>query len=82
MSRFERSFWVVTHRDDHDDLESIERAVSEQASSAGEAWDIFLKLHGQLHEARHQGCTRERVKRVWFARGYVARQVVVTARLA
>lgn len=41
-----RHYWVVGDRGTHDDIESLERAISERAKSASEAWKIFLKLHG------------------------------------
>lgn len=60
--------WVVTHRDEHDDCESLERAVHDMSRSASAAWKCFMKLAG------------DRVSRkVWYNRGYVARRVEVHA---
>lgn len=64
--RLVRYFWVVTERGDHDDIESLERAVSEQATSASAAWKVFLRLHGCRASYRE-----------WRRRGYVARRVTV-----
>ncbi len=59
--------WVVTHCDDHDDHESLERAISAHASSAAKAWQRFLALVGGD-------------RKTWNDRGYVARRVVIRVR--
>ena len=59
--------WVVTHCDDHDDIESLERAVASRCTNASMAWQEFIGLVGGD-------------RKTWNDRGYVARRVRITAR--
>lgn len=56
--------WVVTHRDSHDDEESLRRAVTDYSRSASEAWRKFIALTGKE-------------RKVWNARGYIAKRVSI-----
>lgn len=58
--------WEVTHRDKHDDLDSLSLAIKDPATSPHEAWRHFLKLVGG-----------DRPK--WNKRDYVARRIRVVA---
>lgn len=57
--------WVVTHRETHDDEESLVRSIKDFSTNAQDAWVKFLGLAGRGD------------KKVWVARGYVARRVCV-----
>lgn len=60
--------WVVTHRDNHDDEESCERAITDYATNPKDAWDKFMIIVTHDREA----------KKIWYSRGYVARRVKIT----
>jgi len=59
--------WVVTHCDDHDDAESLERAITYRATNPSIAWAEFLGLVGGE-------------RKTWNERGYVARRVLIRVR--
>lgn len=59
--------WVVTHRGTHDDDESLIRSIKDFSTNASDAWSKFLGLVGGD-------------KKVWLARGYVARRVLIEVR--
>jgi hypothetical protein len=61
--------WVVTHVDGYDDEESLQRAVTDFATNAHDAWTKFLALTGAGRERKD-----------WNDRGYVARRVVVSVK--
>jgi hypothetical protein len=58
--------WVVTHRDRHDDDESLRRSLTDYASNSADAWKKFISLVGGD-------------RRTWNSRGYVARRVHIRA---
>lgn len=60
--------WVVTHRDTHDDEESLVRSIKDFATNPTHAWTKFLGLAGRGD------------KKLWVSRGYVARRICITIR--
>ena len=68
MTAIRMTGWVVTHREKHDDIESLQRAVTDYASNSSVAWHKFMRLVGGS-------------KRDWKRRGYIAQQVKFDVRI-